>query len=92
MKKSIKNNENAWEYYFKNLSNYTLSEIYNSKRVILQSNEFEQDFEKDLISEEIKDKFRKNIIINDKYLKIVENIKEKFLGKKILGVHFRGTL
>ena len=91
-KNPIKNNENAWEYYFKNLSNYTLSEIYNSKRVIFTSNEFEQDFEKDLISEEIKDKFRKNIIVNDKYLKIVENIKKKnFLGKKILGVHFRGT-
>ncbi len=86
------NNENAWEYYFENFSNYTLDEIYDSKKVIITSNEFEQTFEKDLISKEIKDNFKKEIIVKNKYLKIVENIKKKnFLNKKILGVHFRGT-
>ena len=88
----ILNNFNAWEYYFENFSNHSLNEIYNSKNIIFTSNDFDDEFEKDLISDEIKEEFRNNIIVKKKYLKLVKKIYEsRFKGKKTLGVHFRGT-
>ena len=52
---------NAWNYYFKNLNKYTLSEVYKSKNVIFsgeisnKSNYF--NFEKILFEKKIKQIF-----------------------------------
>ena len=34
--------ENSWEYYFEKISNYKLSEVYKSNKVIISSNNFLQ--------------------------------------------------
>ena len=95
-KNKIFNTFNAWEYYFEQLSQFSLEEVYNSKNVIFTENNFytkDHDFfaniteSKDLI----------NILKNDIKLKkskinLIKFIKKKlFKDKKILGVHFRGT-
>ena len=93
-KKSIHKSKNSWEYYFEQVSNYDLKEIYKSKNVILTSNIFENHVPTDMSLNNI---FKKTI---NKYIKIKKNIKNEiiffkkkyFMGsKKILGVHFRGT-
>ena len=83
---------NSWNYYFKNLSNISLDEVYRSKNVIITSNNFEPDFEKDLISDEIKKIFCNDLKIHRKFQRYIDNYyKINFKNKNILGVHFRGT-
>ena len=95
-KYKILNTYNSWEYYFKQLSDYSLDEVYKSKNVMISESNF---YSKDenffyniteshdlvkILNEEIKLKNSKNNLLN--YLK--NNL---FKNKKILGVHFRGT-
>ena len=93
-KKSINKSKNSWEYYFEQVSNYNLKEIYKSKNVILTSNIFENHVPTDM---SLNNTFKQTI---NKYIKIKTNIKNEITfykkkhftsGKKILGVHFRGT-
>ena len=60
-------------YYYENLSDVDLNEVYQSKNVIITSNNFEPQFEKDLISKEIKDVF-------------INEIKPKIVFKSSLSV------
>lgn len=84
---------NAWEYFFKNLSNHNLDEIYKSKNVIITENNFYNFFQKwmsedDKIIEILKNKVK----LNDNIFFLFNFLKNKFFNKKrILGVHFRGT-
>ena len=88
----IFNTNNSWEYYFENFCNYKLDDIYKSKNVYITSNDFEENFEKDLISDNIKNEFRKNIIVKRNHINIVNFYEKKYFNDfKILGVHFRGT-
>ena len=91
-RKKIKKNLNAWNYYFKNLNNYSLNEVYNSKNVLITNDKFFHFFsyniEKDL---ELIKLLNSKIVIN-KYMKTCfEKLSKKFINKKILGIHFRGT-
>ncbi len=88
----FKNHLNAWNYYFNDLNEFSLEEVYKSKNVIITDNKFFHFFnyniEKDnemtgLLNSEIKI----NKYIKKLYLKSLE----KFKNKKILGIHFRGT-
>ncbi len=91
-KNQIFKTNNSWEYYFENLNETKLEEIYQSKNVIITSNKFEVFFEQDLISEEIKKTFRENLKIKKKFEKIISIFANKnFKDKRVLGVHFRGT-
>ncbi len=90
----ILNTRNSWEYYFKQTSEYKLSDVYKSKNVIFSRADFhyKMEYQIHLVPE-----FRK--FINNE-IKLIETynlfMKEFFLknnlsGKKILGIHFRGT-
>ena len=84
--------KNSWNYYFENLTDTSLNEVYKSKNVIITSNDFEPDFEKDFISDEIKEIFCNDLKIKRVFRRYIDNFSEKkFKKKKVLGVHFRGT-
>ena len=90
-KEKIENTFNSWEYYFKQVSNYKINEIYKSKNVILTSRTFYDDFEEIIF----KKKSLKKIF--DKYIDIKEIFVEEskkfilknFQEKKTLGVYLR---
>ena len=92
-KNKIEGTFNSWEYYFNKISNYSLINIYQSKNVYfskksINTNEYikvhEYNKYKKIISKYIK--------IKDSIIKIVQNFEKKnFSGKKVLGVHFRGS-
>jgi len=91
-KNKIHKTKNAWEYYFKNFSDYAIDEIYQSQNVYITSNSFEETFFKDLNTEEITKFFREHVRIKKNYFKFIKNFSDKnFKNKKILGIHFRGT-
>lgn len=88
-KESINGTENSWEYYFKQISNYSLEEVYQSKNIFFCNGEFPL--------HHILPKKRKNIKdIWNKYIKLNPAVKKKikqydyFFENKVLGVHFRG--
>lgn len=94
-KKKICNTFNAWEYYFDQISNYTLKEVYESQNIILTNStyysnlEFETDISK---SAELSEIFKKNILIKKNKFKLIKFLKRKlFKNHKILGVHFRSS-
>ena len=92
--KILKTN-NAWEYYFEQISNFSLKDVYNSKNIILTNRNFYRSSGfLDSINEdkELKNVFQKYILIKKNKLKVIHYLKKKlFEKKKILGVHFRGT-
>lgn len=91
-KNKINNNSNAWEYYFKNLSKFSLNEVYKSNKVIITNDKFYNTFKYNLSQDiELKDLFNKEIFMSDNLFRIFELIKKKYLNKKVLGIHFRGT-
>ena len=93
--KKIFNTLNSWEYFFEQLTDYNLDEVYKSKNIIITDNKFYRD-------EEFKNRITasNNLIkiLNDKIkikktkLKTIHYLKNRlFNGKKILGIHHRGT-
>ena len=86
---------NSWEYYFEQISNYKLKDIYKSKNVFLTDSRFysDIDFEYNITkSEDLVEIFHKYIKLNKIKLKTLNYLKKKILkNKKVLGVHFRGT-
>jgi hypothetical protein len=102
----INNSYNAWLYYFKPVSKYTLSEVYQSKNVILCDNKTSKNnlFNKDnyysefkyfngfqYLTKEHRKIFKKYIVINKEILKKAEDFSKKYFKGKILGVCFRGS-
>jgi len=91
-KNLINNTFNSWEYYFNQVSNFSLDEVYKSKKVIFTDNIYHKSFTR-LIFED-----PKLIQLAKKYIKINSNIIKKhdeffnknFLNKKILSVYLRG--
>ena len=94
-KVKIFNTFNAWEYYFEPLTNYSLEEVYNSKNVLMTDNRFYRDKEfknKITTSENLVKILNQTIKIKKTKLKTINYLKKKlFSGKRILGVHHRGT-
>lgn len=94
--KKINKTFNSWEYYFKQLTNYQIKNIYQSENVIFSSGVFKRNFSKDLFYLSKNKEIR---IIKNKFLKIRNNylieskkrMKILFKKKKILGVLIRGT-
>ena len=93
-KNKVNGTKNAWLYYFKPVSRYTLSEIYQSTNVILTGNSLEQRMYADIATKNIfETTIKKYIKFNDKLNKEINYFKKKYFNSnyKILGVHFRGT-
>ena len=78
-KNSINYTKNAWEYYFKPISKYSLDEVYKSHKVVFCSNKFYNTFcyniEKD---DPIKRIFQKEIKFTDKIYEEFKYIKNQF--------------
>jgi hypothetical protein len=83
--------KNLWNLYFRNVSNYSLNEVYKSKNVYFSTSNkifFLEDYKK----KNLKKIFDKYILPNNHILKKIEIfINKNFKKKKILGVHLRGT-
>ena len=94
-KEKIFGTYNSWEYYFEKLSNFTLEEVYKSKNILMTDNRFYRDKEfknKITSSNLLLEILNKQIKIKKTKLKTINFLKNKLLdGKKILGVHHRGT-
>ena len=94
-KEKIFGTYNSWEYYFEKLSNFTLDEVYKSKNILMTDNKFYRDKEfknKITSSNLLLEILKKQIKIKKTKLKTINFLKNKlFEGKKILGVHHRGT-
>ncbi len=91
--KEIFNNLNAWEYYFKKISRYKLSEVYQSKNVIFSTPFLKKGMTLDISTNKEFLKIKKMIKIKNIYNKIAKRfVKNNFkINKNILGVHLRGT-
>ncbi len=90
--KSIKSTSNAWEYYFKNLSEFKIEEIYKSKNVLITENTFYKFFDYSINSNNLISIFNNEIFLKENLSKLINKIKKNiFKNKKILAIHFRGT-
>lgn len=87
--------ENAWEYYFESLSEYSLEEVYRSKNVILGYDDscYKGGYEKKYDIKRMSELYRNYIRYNSKTLSYVWEEYEKIMdkSKKTLGVLYRGS-
>ena len=93
-KNKVNGTKNSWLYYFKPVSKYKLSEIYQSFNVIISGNSLEESMSADIASKAIfKKTLKKYIKFNNKLDNEIDFYKKKYFSfnDKILGVHFRGT-
>ena len=89
---SFKNNFNAWNYYFENLNNYSLSQVYQSKNVLITDNKFFNFFSYNIDKDsDLAELLNSEIKVNKYIEKCYTTIFKKFKNKKVLGIHFRGT-
>lgn len=86
---------NSWEYYFEQLTDYSLDEVYQSKNIIITDNKFYRDEEfknKITTSDNLVTLLKKKIKLKKTKYKTINYLRRKlFKGEKILGVHHRGT-
>ena len=101
---SITATQNVWEYYFRQPHVDTYPAIENIEKVINviiedEDSEFRDVFMKSPTAEHIESVRYKYSAIIDKYIILQPHVEEKinnfvasnFTGKRVLGVHFRGT-
>lgn len=84
---------NAWEYYFNQISNINLKEIYKRRDFIFSKNENIKNFVNRLDTDKIIIKLFRNLKVKKYILREVKLFyKKKFKNEKnILGVHLRST-
>ncbi len=83
---------NAWEYYFKPVSRFSLNEVYNSRNVFFCSGEYPEDLSHCVTAipglyEEV---YKKYIRFQDAVMARVNDYDSLVSERKVLGVHFRG--
>lgn len=92
-KNLINKSKNSWDYYFKPISKYSLSNIYKSASVYFSNNSriTTREFNEDKKLHKI---FFKKILFKKEIIKRYRFLKKKIFKKnnKIMGVHVRGTL
>lgn len=86
---AINGSQNAWEYYFKQPSGFTLDEVYQSRRVFIADGEYPKKF--------FFNSAREYRNFCDNYIHLQENVIERIeryaheiSSNRTLGVHFRG--
>ena len=91
-KEKIDGSYNSWNYFFENINNYSLEEVYKSKNVIFSNNEYPAGMPMSPSkSKELVKIFNENIFVKKNILKIYDNFYKNYIfGRKVLGVHFRG--
>lgn len=87
----INETENSWEYYFKQVSDYSLDEIYQSKNVFFCDGKFPEGrflpkFEDKYYYKKMKELFNPQDYIQE----LVKKFDKEFENNRVLGVHFRG--
>lgn len=88
----INGTNNSWEYYFYPVQKYKLDEVYSSKNVIISDDGYPVGYNYSITGE------KRLYSIFLKYFKVKSDIildidkfyNEHFLGRRVLGVHFRG--
>lgn len=88
---SVDNLKNSWEYYFEQVSPYSLMEVYGSKHVFFCDGEFPWEYwDKNLRNKEFYQAYYK------KYVKLKSVVYDKLeiyndiFNERVLAVHFRG--
>lgn len=85
----INGSQNAWEYYFKQPSGFTLDEIYQSKRVFIADGEYPRDVFF-TTAEEYRIFCSSNIRLQRNVIERIENYAQKISSERTLGVQFQG--
>lgn len=85
---AINGTENSWEYYFEQLSPYSLEEVYQSKNVLFCSGKYPH--EAKLSEDEQAEYLNKIFKVKEYILDGLSEYDKEFEGKKVLGIHFRG--
>jgi hypothetical protein len=88
----INGTANAWEYFFQPVSPYTLTDVYQSRRVIFSDNGYPEGYSYSITQEP------RLYAVYDKYVKFnpditaaVDDLAQRhFSGRKVLGIQFRG--
>ena len=91
---SIDDTFNSWQYYFKQVSNYNLKEVYQSKNVVFSRDDFHHKMSYRIHLDKNFENFKnREISIKEKYTDFLKNFMNthNLNDKKILGIHFRGT-
>jgi hypothetical protein len=91
-KKPIHGTSNAWEYYFKPVSAYTLDDVYKSKNVFFCSGMYPVSMGYNMSEiEGISEIYKKYVILQPHVEDLIHSYVKKFnFNNKTLGVHFRG--
>ena len=91
-KEQINGEYNAWNYFFENINEYSLDEVYQSKNVLFSKNNYPPGMPMSPSkSKELIEIFKKNIFVKKEITEIFDDYyKNNISGKKVLGVHFRG--
>ena len=88
----IRGTTNAWEYYFKPVSEYTLDEVYKSKNVFFGTGAYPVSMGYNITEiEGISEIYKKYIFLQPYVEELIDSYVKKFdFNDKVLGVHFRG--
>ena len=82
---------NAWEYYFHQVSSYSIDEIYKSKKVIITNNTFYKNFSHSISNNNYRKIASKFFKVKKKFTIFADKFVKKNFKKNTLGVHYRGT-
>lgn len=85
----INGTENAWEYYFEQISSYSLDEVYQSKHVLFCGGKFPYHVAS-MSEKEYGDYCNKILNVKEDVLDAVSKYDEIFSNNKVMGIHFRG--
>ncbi len=83
---------NAWEYYFRQVSGYSLDDVYRSRHCVITDGAWPEGMTMSVASDpSLADIWDKYIRVRPEISDYVAGfVDEHFAGKKVLGVHFRG--
>ena len=81
----INKKKNSWEYYFKQVSKYSINEIYKSKKVIITNNTFDKNFSNNINNKNFKKLASKYFSINKSFINYADNFIKKNFKKKNFG-------
>ena len=84
--------KNSWDYYFKPVSNYSLSDVYQSKSVIVTDGNWSSNMTMSITSDlQLNRIYQKYVSVTDEIQQLVDEFaSSRFTGHKVLGIHFRG--
>lgn len=84
----INGTKNSWEYYFEQLSPYSLEEVYQSKNVLFCDGKYPHSAK--FTNEEKIEYFKRTFRVKQDILEQIKEYDKFFDDNRVLGVHFRG--